>query len=162
MNGDKSINNKIIEGFMSTFDKLFTSTKYNLESLNFRMSSLEKCFDNILLLNSNKPFNEEDPDKEKNEEDIIANLSDKEIRDLLKEFEEVEASSPPIPNCFNTCIPIKKIKIKDDYIDIKKEEKIEKYAEYKKIIEEINKKKDKCYIDDEEETYSDNDLIIDM
>ena len=51
-----------IEKFMTSFNKMFTETKYNLQALNQRFESMDKCFNNILLLNTNKPFDEENPD----------------------------------------------------------------------------------------------------
>ena len=48
-----------IETFMTLFNKMFSETKYNLQALNKRMESMDKCFCNVLLLNSDKPFDEE-------------------------------------------------------------------------------------------------------
>ena len=48
-----------IEQFMTLFNKMFSETKYNLQALNKRMESLDKCFNNIMLLKSDKPFEEE-------------------------------------------------------------------------------------------------------
>ena len=48
-----------METFMTLFNKMFSETKYNLQALNKRMESMDKCFCNILLLSSDKPFDEE-------------------------------------------------------------------------------------------------------
>ena len=54
-----------IEQFMTLFNKMFTSTKYSLQALNKRVEKMDKCFNNIMLLMSEKPFDEE-PDEEEN------------------------------------------------------------------------------------------------
>ncbi len=48
-----------METFMSLFNKMFSEAKYNLQALNKRMESMDKCFNNVLLLNSDKPFDEQ-------------------------------------------------------------------------------------------------------
>ena len=48
-----------METFMTLFNKMFSETKYNLQALNKRMESMDKCFNNVLLLNSDKPFDEQ-------------------------------------------------------------------------------------------------------
>ena len=48
-----------METFMTLFNKMFSETKYNLQALNKRMESMDKCFCNVLLLSSDKPFDEE-------------------------------------------------------------------------------------------------------
>lgn len=48
-----------METFMTLFNKMFSETKYNLQALNKRMESMDKCFCNVLLLTSDKPFDEE-------------------------------------------------------------------------------------------------------
>ena len=57
-----------METFMTLFNKMFSETKYNLQALNKRMESMDKCFNNVLLLTSDKPFDEESPENEKNDE----------------------------------------------------------------------------------------------
>lgn len=54
---DQEIDNSM-ETFMTLFNKMFSETKYNLQALNKRMESMDKCFNNILLLNTDKPFDE--------------------------------------------------------------------------------------------------------
>ena len=48
-----------METFMTLFNKMFSETKYNLQALNKRRESMDKCFCNVLLLSSDKPFDEE-------------------------------------------------------------------------------------------------------
>ena len=55
-----------METFMTLFNKMFTETKYNLQALNKRMESMDKCFNNVLLLASDKPFDEVNPENEEN------------------------------------------------------------------------------------------------
>ena len=56
-----------METFMTLFNKMFSETKYNLQALNKRMESMDKCFCNVLLLSSDKPFDEENNDIQNNE-----------------------------------------------------------------------------------------------
>ena len=49
--------------FIGLFMKMFTETKYNLQALNKRFDYFEKCLNNVMLLNSNEPF-DEDPQEE--------------------------------------------------------------------------------------------------
>ena len=59
-----------MESFMTLFNKMFTETKYNLQALNKRMESMDKCFNNVLLLSSDKPFDELNEEDEENNENI--------------------------------------------------------------------------------------------
>ena len=60
-----------METFMTLFNKMFTEAKYNLQALNKRMEYMDKCFNNVLLLSSDKPFDEEIPEnEEQNNENI--------------------------------------------------------------------------------------------
>ena len=64
-----------IETFMTLFNKMFSETKYNLQALNKRMESMDKCFCNVLLLSSDKPFDEENPE-ENNENHNDENINE--------------------------------------------------------------------------------------
>ena len=60
-----------METFMTLFNKMFSEAKYNLQALNKRMEYMDKCFNNVLLLSSDKPFDEENPEnEEQNNENI--------------------------------------------------------------------------------------------
>ena len=61
-----------METFMTLFNKMFSETKYNLQALNKRMESMDKTFSNILLLSSDKPFDEENQENI-NDENINKN-----------------------------------------------------------------------------------------
>ena len=67
----------ILEEFMSHFDQLLSQIKYNLQSFNKKCDSMDRCFGNVLLLKSNKPF-----DEEENHEDEIQ----KQIDELYSEY----------------------------------------------------------------------------
>ena len=69
--------NIILEEFMSHFDELLSQIKYNLQSFNKKCDSMDRCFGNVLLLKSNKPF-----DEEENHEDEIQ----KQIDELYSEY----------------------------------------------------------------------------
>ena len=58
----KEIDNSI-EQFMTLFNKMFSETKYNLQALNKRMESMDKCFNNVLLLTTDKPFDEQNEEE---------------------------------------------------------------------------------------------------
>ena len=45
---------------MNLFDQMLNQIKYNLQSFNKKCDSMDRCFNNILLLKSNKPFDEEE------------------------------------------------------------------------------------------------------
>ena len=81
-----------IEHFMTLFNKMFSETKYNLQALNKRMESLDKCFNNIMLLNSDKPFEEEEEqkiDKYKSQY-MPCEESSKNLKITSKELDEIE------------------------------------------------------------------------
>ena len=60
-----------METFMTLFNKMFSEAKYNLQALNKRIEYMDKCFNNVLLLSSDKPFDEENPEnEEQNNENI--------------------------------------------------------------------------------------------
>jgi hypothetical protein len=68
-----------METFMTLFTKMFSETKYNLQALNKRMESMDKCFNNILLLNTDKPFDEQNEQNEQNDNNIIDNDNNENI-----------------------------------------------------------------------------------
>ena len=72
-----SSSNIILEEFMSHFDELLSQIKYNLQSFNKKCDSMDRCFGNVLLLKSNKPF-----DEEENQEDEMQ----KQIDELYSEY----------------------------------------------------------------------------
>ena len=69
------------ENFMFLFSKLFNETKYNLQSLNKRFESLEKCMNNVCILNTEEPFNEDE-----NEEDEPMEITMADLDLIEKEF----------------------------------------------------------------------------
>ena len=69
--------NIILEEFMNHFDELLSQIKYNLQSFNKKCDSMDRCFGNVLLLKSNKPF-----DEEENQEDEMQ----KQIDELYSEY----------------------------------------------------------------------------
>ena len=62
-----------METFMTLFNKMFSETKYNLQALNKRMEYMDKCFNNVLLLSSDKPFDEVNPENEQQNNENINN-----------------------------------------------------------------------------------------
>ena len=72
---DESEIDNSMETFMTLFNKMFTETKYNLQALNKRMESMDKCFNNVLLLSSDKPFDEVNPDNEEQNEQNNENIN---------------------------------------------------------------------------------------
>ena len=63
-----------METFMTLFNKMFSETKYNLQALNKRMESMDKCFNNVLLLTTDKPFDEQNEEEnEQNDENVDKN-----------------------------------------------------------------------------------------
>ncbi len=69
------------ENFMFLFSKLFNESKYNLQSLNKRFESLEKCINNICILNTEESFNED-----VNEEDEPMELTMADLDLIEREF----------------------------------------------------------------------------
>ena len=69
--------NLFLEEFLSHFDELLSQIKYNLQSFNKKCDSMDRCFGNVLLLKSNKPF-----DEEENQEDEMQ----KQIDELYSEY----------------------------------------------------------------------------
>ena len=70
-----------LENFMFLFSKLFNESKYNLQSLNKRFESLEKCVNNVCILNTDEPFNEN-----VNEDDEPMELTMADLEFIEKEF----------------------------------------------------------------------------
>lgn len=89
----KEIDNSI-EEFMTLFNKMFSDTKYNLQALNKRVESMDICFNNIMLLKSDKPFDErenEQKSKLNSNEDKNINLkiTSKELDEIERMFREM-------------------------------------------------------------------------
>ena len=150
-----------IEKFTTEFNKMFSGTKYNLQALNKRMESMDKCFNNIMLLNSDKPFDESDDDNEerssfKEEKGGNIRITSKELDEIEKMFREMEE---PVKEKNNIYISKKrnnkkyhrknddnknknKIKKNEDDVssiidDFLTETKIEKYTKFKEIKNNI-------------------------
>ena len=82
---EQEIDNSM-ETFMTLFNKMFSETKYNLQALNKRMESMDKCFNNILLLNTDKPFDEieENNDDNNNNNENNENINNDNIQNNQK------------------------------------------------------------------------------
>ena len=65
-----SSQNIYLEEFMNLFDKMLNQIKYNLQSFNKKCDSMDRCFNNILLLKSNKPFDEEEIEEDEMQKQI--------------------------------------------------------------------------------------------
>lgn len=50
--------------FIGLFMKMFNETKYNLQALNKRFDYIDKFLNNVMLLNSSEPFDEEPQEEE--------------------------------------------------------------------------------------------------
>ena len=107
-----------METFMTLFNKMFSETKYNLQALNKRMESMDKCFCNVLLLSSDKPFDEENieenndiqnneninedniPKRKRNAYNISKNKKNKMTEEDLDEIEKMfrNIDEDPTPN----------------------------------------------------------------
>ena len=140
-----------METFMTLFNKMFSETKYNLQALNKRMESMDKCFCNILLLNSDKPFDEENleeennnnqndeninqdnfPKRKKNTYNVPKNKKSKMTEEELDEIEKMfrNIDEDPIPN------PQIKEKEKSDFLNKKRKKAQRKEKEEKNEIKE--------------------------
>ena len=110
MSSEPEIDNSM-ETFMTLFNKMFSETKYNLQALNKRMESMDKTFSNILLLTSNKPFDEENqenindenikednlPKKKKSNSTTKNNknkMTEQELDEIEKMFRNIEDDTP--------------------------------------------------------------------
>ena len=101
-----------MESFMTLFNKMFTETKYNLQALNKRMESMDKCFNNVLLLSSDKPFDELNPEEEEQNNENInidniekkpnnkkkGKMTSKELDEIEKMFQDIDEPT----NNYNT------------------------------------------------------------
>lgn len=98
---DKNSTDNGIEEFMTSFKKMFTESKYNLQALNKKVENIDKCFNNIILLNSNKEFNEENEEEKKNElkseeeeeENNNFQITQKDLDEIEKMFFGLEENS---------------------------------------------------------------------
>ena len=75
-----------IEQFMTLFNKMFSETKYNLQALNKRIESMDKCFNNIMLLKTDKPFDEDEEQTKSSEEKNNLKITSKELDEIEKMF----------------------------------------------------------------------------
>ena len=174
-----------IEQFMTLFNKMFSETKYNLQSLNKRVESMEKCFNNILLLKSDKPFDEGEEEKQfssQDEKSGILKITSKELDEIERMFKEMEEPKKEKKIYINkkrnnkiyrgkvkTIVKNKKKrrnKKEDDnslIIDyLEPDKKIEKYTKFKEMKNNILNKsidKNEQFSDDE---FEDDDLDFDM
>lgn len=173
-----------IEQFMTTFNKMFSQTKYNLQSLNKRVESMEKCFNNILLLKSNKPFDEGEEEKQEkyssqDEKSENLKISSKELDEIERIFREFENPRKAKSNCLKKKMNSKKYHGKRETVKKKKinrnkneddnsmiidclepDIKIEKYTKFKEMKNKIlNKGKNDQISEDE---FDDDDLDFDM
>ena len=105
------------ENFMFLFSKLFNETKYNLQSLNKRFESLEKCMNNVCILNTEEPFNEDENEEDEPMEITMADLDliEKEFSPDKKIKAKEKKKKKNIPIKKNT--PNKKIK--NDKLNVK-------------------------------------------
>ena len=147
---DTEIDNSM-ETFMTLFNKMFSETKYNLQALNKRMESMDKCFCNILLLNSDKPFDEENLEEDnkniQNDENINEDnfpkrkknnftapknkknkMTEEELDEIEKMFRNIEED--PIPNLQT------QEKEKNDFLNKKRKKNQKKEKEEKNEIKE--------------------------
>ena len=140
-----------METFMTLFNKMFSETKYNLQALNKRMESMDKCFCNVLLLNSDKPFDEENleenNDNNQNDENINqdnfpkrkkntynapknkkSKMTEEELDEIEKMFRNIDEDQIPNPQI--------KEKEKSDFLNKKRKKAQRKEKEEKNEIKE--------------------------
>ena len=65
-----SSSNVILEEFMNLFDQMLSQIKYNLQSFNKKCDSMDRCFNNILLLKTDKPFDEDENQEDEYQKQI--------------------------------------------------------------------------------------------
>ena len=118
-----------LENFMFLFSKLFNESKYNLQSLNKRFESLEKCVNNVCILNTDEPFNEN-----VNEDDEPMELTMADLEFIEKEFSPEKKIKSKKEKKENE-------KKKKEKTKTKKEKKIEKNKKKKNSSKEKNSKK---------------------
>lgn len=145
--------------FIGLFMKMFTETKYNLQALNKRFDYFEKFLNNVMLLNSNEPFDEEPQDEEEmispaDMEFIAKNFIEdkkeekkpkrKPKRKRSDEREEEEDDFFRTDNTKNMSIVYnKKKEEEDDFLPSKvnPEKKVKKYSEFLKMKQKENNTK---------------------
>lgn len=145
--------------FIGLFMKMFTETKYNLQALNKRFDYFEKFLNNVMLLNSNEPFDEEPQEEEEmispaDMEFIAKNFIEdkkeekkpkrKQKRKRSDEREEEEDDFFRTDNTKNMSIVYnKKKEEEDDFLPSKvnPEKKVKKYSEFLKMKQKENNTK---------------------
>ena len=145
--------------FIGLFMKMFTETKYNLQALNKRFDYFEKFLNNVMLLNSNEPFDEDPQDEEEmispaDMEFIAKNFIEdkkeekkpkrKQKRKRSEEREEEEDDFFRTDNMKNMSIVYnKKKEEEDDFLPSKvnPEKKVKKYSEFLKMKQKENNTK---------------------
>ena len=155
-----------METFMTLFNKMFSETKYNLQALNKRMESMDKCFCNVLLLSSDKPFDEENNDIQNNEninEDNIPKrkrnayntsknkknkMTEEDLDEIEKMFRNIDED--PIPNPPNDEKKNIEIFLNKKRINKKTEEKNE-IKDSKNLFNDIKELLKTYSLDNEEE-----------
>lgn len=145
--------------FIGLFMKMFTETKYNLQALNKRFDYFEKFLNNVMLLNSNEPFDEDPQEEEEmispaDMEFIAKNFIEdkkeekkpkrKQKRKRSEEREEEEDDFFRTDNMKNMSIVYnKKKEEEDDFLPSKvnPEKKVKKYSEFLKMKQKENNTK---------------------
>lgn len=145
--------------FIGLFMKMFTETKYNLQALNKRFDYFEKFLNNVMLLNSNEPFDEDPQEEEEmispaDMEFIAKNFIEdkkeekkpkrKQKRKRSEEREEEEDDFFRTENMKNMSIVYnKKKEEEDDFLPSKvnPEKKVKKYSEFLKMKQKENNTK---------------------
>lgn len=146
--------------FIGLFMKMFTETKYNLQALNKRFDYFEKFLNNVMLLNSNEPFDEDPQEEEEmispaDMEFIAKNFIEdkkeekkpkrKQKRKRSDEREEEEDDFFRTDNTKNMSIVYNKKKEEedDDFLPSKvnPEKKVKKYSEFLKMKQKENNTK---------------------
>ena len=131
-----------LENFMFLFSKLFNESKYNLQSLNKRFESLEKCVNNVCILNTDEPFNEN-----VNEDDEPMELTMADLEFIEKEFSPEKK------------IKSKKEKKENERLSLKIKE-INSEVNYKLKFEEISQINEKLDIENKNLNNSNSNLNI--
>lgn len=145
--------------FIGLFMKMFTETKYNLQALNKRFDYFEKFLNNVMLLNSNEPFDEDPQEEEEmispaDMEFIAKNFIEdkkeekkpkrKQKRKRSDEREEEEDDFFRTDNMKNMSIVYNKKKEEDDDFlpsKVNPEKKVKKYSEFLKMKQKENNTK---------------------
>lgn len=145
--------------FIGLFMKMFTETKYNLQALNKRFDYFEKCLNNVMLLNSNEPFDEDPQEEEEmispaDMEFIAKNYIDNEEKKEEKKTkrkqkrkqseEEDEEDFFKAENTKNMSTVYNKQKEEEDEFlpsKVNPEKKVKKYSEFLKMKQKENNTK---------------------